>query len=97
VAVAPAKTMEPVVGPVSLRNSITNTPDFSAMLAALREQDEERAMSGVHGQNNRVSSLFDDGQFNVNHVAPLPDSNVFRIQQASAAQPVESTVFQFQR
>jgi hypothetical protein len=95
VATAPMKTVEPVVGPVSLRNSIMSTPDYTAMLAALREQDEERAMANGH-QAGRVQSLFDDDLFNSNRVAPLQDPKLFRIQQASAPQ-TETTVFQFQR
>jgi hypothetical protein len=97
VAVAPIKATEPVAGPVSLRNSITNTQDYTAMLAVLREQDEERAIANGHIPINRVQSLFDDGLFNAGRVIPLQDPKLFRIQQTSASQPVESTVFQFQR
>jgi hypothetical protein len=94
-APAPAKTMEPVIGPVSLRNSVMSTPDYTAMLAALREQDEERTMASVH-LSNHVQSLFDDGLFNSNRVIPAQDPKLFRIQQTSAPQ-AETTVFQFQR
>jgi len=96
-AVVPVKTAEPEVGLMSLRNSVTNSPDYAAMLAVLREQDEERAMAGH--QANRNHSLFDDGLFNasVNRTAPVQDTKLFRIQQTSAAQQAETTVFQFQR
>ena len=93
--VVPLKTAEPAVGPVSLRNSVTNTPDYSAMLAALREQDEERAING-HLQSARFQPLFDDGLFNANRAAPVQDPRLFRIQQTQAQQ-AETTVFQFQR
>lgn len=95
-AVAPVKTAEPVVGLASLRNSVTSTPDYVAMLAVLREQDEERAIANGHLQTNRVQSLFDDGLFNPNRVAPVQDPRLFRIQQTQAQQ-AETTVFQFQR
>ncbi len=95
-AVVPAKTAEPVVGLVSLRNSVTSTSDYAAMLAVLREQDEERAIANGHLQANRGPSLFDDGLFTANRVAPVQDPRLFRIQQTQAQQ-AETTVFQFQR
>ena len=95
-AVASVKPAEPAVGLVSLRNSVASTPDYAAMLAVLREQDEERATASGHLQNNRGQSLFDDGLFNANRVVPVQDPRLFRIQQTQAQQ-TESTVFQFQR
>jgi anti-sigma factor RsiW len=95
-AVVPAMTAEPVVGLVSLRNSAASTPDYAAMLAVLREQDEERAIANRHLQTNRVPSLFDDGLFNSSRGAPVQDPRLFRIQQTQAQQ-AETTVFQFQR
>ena len=95
-AVVPAKTAEPVVGLVSLRNSVTSTPDYAAMLTVLREQDEERAIANGPLQANHGQSLFDDGLFNANRVAPVQDPRLFRIQQTQAQQ-AETTVFQFQR
>ena len=83
-----------MAGLVSLRNSATSTPDYTAMLAALREQDEERANG--HLQSGHFQSLFDDGLFNPNRAAPLQDPKLFRIQQTQAPQ-AETTVFQFQR
>jgi hypothetical protein len=98
VAAAPTsvKTGEPAVGLVSLRNSVTSSPDYSAMLAALREQDEERAIAATGHFPNRVQSLFDDGLFNANRVVPVQDPRLFRIQQTQAQQ-AETTIFQFQR
>lgn len=95
-AIAPVQAPAPEVGLVSLRNAAASTPDYSAILAALREQDEERAMANGQLQAARAQSLFDDGLFNPNRAAPAPDPRLFRIQPASAQQ-VESTAFQFQR
>ncbi len=94
--VVPAKIMEKDLGLVSLRNSAASSRDYSAMLAALREQDEERAFASGHLQSARVQSLFDDDVFNAYRPMPAQDPKLFRIQQTSAQQ-VESTVFQFQR
>lgn len=95
-ALPPSQTFEPEVGLVSLRNSDGTTPDYSAMLAALREQDEERALANGELQTVRAQSLFDDGLFKTNRPAPAQDPRLFRIQPASAQQ-IESTAFQFQR
>ncbi len=96
--VAPAikKEMEPIVGLVSLRNTTTLTPDYSAMLAALREQDEERSFANSRLQSNHVQSLFDDGVFNPNRTVPAQDPRLFRSRLAPAQQ-AEFTAFQFQR
>ncbi len=94
--VAPVKMPEPAVSFVSLRNAATNTPDYSAMLAVLREQDQERAIANGNPPAAPIHSLFDDGLFNANRVVPAQDSKLFRIQQTSGS-PGDSTVFQFQR
>lgn len=91
-----ATVAEPQVDLVSLRNTVTNAPDYSAILARMREQDEERAMASGQLQPARIQPLFDDGFFNANRVAPAPDARMFRVQPANAQQ-VESTAFQFQR
>ena len=96
VVVVPVTRSEPAAGPVSLRNSVVNPPDYTAMLAALREQDEERALASGRQPAGRGNSLFDDGLFNANRAAPLVEPRLFRIQQTQAQQ-VESTIFQFQR
>ncbi len=95
-AVIPAQTAEPMVGLVSLRNSATSTPDYTAMLAALREQDEERAFATNHLQVNRTQSLFDDGVFHPDRTAPVQDPRVFRGRE-KPAQQAEFSAFQFQR
>lgn len=89
----PVKEMEPLV---SLRNSAASTPDYSIMLAALREQDEERAFANGHLQINRTQSLFDDGLFNANRPVPVQDPRLFR-SRLTPAQQVEFSAFQFQR
>lgn len=82
-------------GPVNLRNSSTN-PDYTAMLAAMREQDEERAVaSGNFQLNPPVRSLFTDGMFTPVRVAPAQELRPFRLQQTPLQ--VEQTAFQFQR
>ncbi len=96
VAPAPVREIEPAVNLVSLRNNATNTQDYSLMLAALREQDEERAFINGHLQPNRTQSLFDDGVFNSTRPATPQDQRLFRIQR-TPAQQAEFTAFQFQR
>ena len=93
----PSRAIEPAVGLVSLRNTATATPDYSAMLAALREQDEERAFANGHLQVNRTPSLFDDGVFNPNRTLPVQDPRVFRSRLTPAQQQAEFSAFQFQR
>ncbi len=96
VAAAPVKAVEPMIGLVSLRNNANTTPDYSAMLVALREQDEERAITNGRLQNNRTLALFDDGVFNSTRSATTQDQRLFRIQR-TPAQQAEFTAFQFQR
>lgn len=88
-ATVPAKT-----NLISLRNTST-TPDYSAMLVALREQDEERALA-ERWQTARAQSLFDDNLFDAKHTLPVsePDQRLLRRQ---TGQQVEMTIFQFQR
>ena len=77
-------------GLVSLRNGSTN-PDYSAMLAALREQDEAAA-AGERWQSGRTQSLFEDNMFE-SKPSPVtaPEQRTLRRQTA------EFTAFQFQR
>ena len=91
VAATPVKAIAPVTGTTNLRTNVATTPDYSAMLAALREQDEELALASRHLQSSHIQSLFDDGLFNANQPLPAQNTKVFRLQQA------ETTVFQFQR
>lgn len=95
--VVPVRAAEQPVGLVSLRNSTTMEPDYSAMLAALREQDEERAFASGHLQSDRVQSLFDDGVFNAKRPVSAQDPRLFRVRPAPAQQAAEFTAFQFQR
>lgn len=89
----PATTTAPNL--ISLRNT-TATPDYSAMLVALREQDEERAHAGDRWQSGKVQSLFDDNLFDVKPamVTP-PEQRTLRRQ--TQQQQAEFTAFQFQR
>jgi len=96
VAVVPVNAGEPVVGLVSLRHSATATPDYAVMLAALREQDEERAFANGHLQSVRAQSLFDDEMFNSNRTVPAQDPRIFR-NRLTPAQQAEFSAFQFQR
>jgi hypothetical protein len=93
VVAAPAVAPTPV-NPVSLRNAETPA-NYSAMLAALREQDAERAVASERWQSARAQSLFDDHLFDAKAPATAePDQRTLRRQ---TAQQVEMTVFQFQR
>lgn len=86
---APAATM------VSLKDSLAGEPDYAAMLAALR-REEQRAFANGEIQPSRMPSLFDDGVFDSRPVLPANSPRVFRGKQAPA-QPAEFTAFQFQR
>jgi hypothetical protein len=87
VAVAPAAA-EPKPGLVSLRNT---NPDYSAMLAALREQDEA-ASANERWQSARARSLFEDNMFEAKPAQVTePEQRTLRRQTA------EFTAFQFQR
>jgi len=79
---------------ISLRNADTPA-NYSAMLAALREQDAERAVASERWQAARAQSLFDDHLFDAKaSAAAEPEQRTLRRQ---TAQQVEMTVFQFQR
>ncbi len=75
---------------ISLRNT-SQAPDYSAMLVALREQDEERALA-ERWQAARAQSLFDDNLFDAKR--PLP---AVEARPAQTSQAAEFTAFQFQR
>lgn len=80
---------------ISLRNA-TATPDYSAMLAALREQDEERALAGERWQRAQVS-LFEDNVFDPARAVTIPAHRPPQQHRSSSAQQAEFTAFQFQR
>jgi hypothetical protein len=83
-------------GLVSLPNSnLAVEQDYTAMLAALRQEEQRTAATGQL-QPGRLPSLFDDGVFEFQQVSPANSQRVFRGRQTSA-QPAEFTAFQFQR
>ena len=99
----PAKvTAENNVAPgfVSLRDSTSVTPDYTAMLTALREQDEERAFHNERLQVGRVRPLFNDDMFDAKRAFTVQDG-VFRSQPAATSTQQQqadlSAAFQFQR
>jgi hypothetical protein len=90
--VAPAVTV-PAPGITSLRNNLNVEPDYAAMLAALRREDQRSFASG-EVPTGRVPSLFDDGVFEVRPFAPANNPRTFRGKQ-TPAQPAEFTAFEF--
>lgn len=99
--VAPvAVTVEPSPGLMTLRNAVNTAPDYTAMLAALREQDEERAFSNERVYVSAAPSLFGDGVFETKQTLTSQDQRVFRSRQNSSSSPApqaEFSAFQFQR
>jgi anti-sigma factor RsiW len=96
VARVETREMVPAVSLVSLRNSEALSPDYTAMLAALREQDEERAFANNH-LNGHAASLFDDTVFSPSRTpTPSQDPRPLRIR-PTPTQQAEFTAFQFQR
>ncbi len=89
VAPVPAAKAVEKPGLVNLRNG--PTPDYSSMLAALREQDEAMA-AGERRQSARVQSLFEDNMFE-----SKPGTVVSPEQRTLRQQTAEFTAFQFQR
>jgi len=94
-SVAKASAPVAVAQPVSLR-STAPAPDYSAMLAALREQDEERNMASQRGQAMRAQSLFDDNLFEAKRQQAESESRPAQ-NRANSSQQAEFTAFQFQR
>ena len=84
-----------VAQPISLRSN-SAAPDYSAMLAALREQDEERTMASQRGQAMRSQSLFDDNLFEAKRQQAESESRPAQ-NRANSSQQAEFTAFQFQR
>ncbi len=80
----------------SLRNgSLAGTEDYSALLAALR-REEQRALANGQLEPGRLPSLFDDGVFESPQVSSANNQRIFRVSQ-TPAQQAEFTAFQFQR
>ena len=88
-ATAPAAT-----NLITLRNT-SQSPDYSAMLVALREKDEERALA-ERWQTTRSQSLFDDNLFDGKHQLPASEQRPAQ-SRTQASQTAEFTAFQFQR
>lgn len=80
---------------ISLKDNLSAEPDYAAMLAALR-REEQRAFASGEIQTGRLPSLFDDGVFDARQFAPANSQRTFRGKQAPAQQ-AEFTAFQFQR
>jgi hypothetical protein len=98
IAAAPvAVKAEPVPTMISLRDTTAISPDYMAMLAALREQDEERAFSNERLRIGRVQPLFDDNLFEPARMISTQEQRVFRSFQPASAQQTEAAAFQFQR
>ncbi len=99
VAVAPATpvvaTSAAVVAPgiTSLRNNLNVEPDYAAMLAALR-REEQRSFANGEIPAGRAPSLFDDGVFEARPFSPANNPRTFRGKQ-TPAQPAEFTAFEF--
>jgi len=66
------------------------------MLAALREQEEERTLSSELWQAMRAQSLFDDNLFDAKHPQAVSAPRVVP-GKAATSQQAEFTAFQFQR
>jgi hypothetical protein len=94
VAIEPAATA-PAATPASLKDHLSAEPDYVAMLAALR-REEQRAFANGEIHSTRLPSLFDDGVFDARQFAPATNQRTFRGKQAPAQQ-AEFTAFQFQR
>lgn len=93
-------SVEPTSGALSLNHAATTAPDYSAMLIALREQDEERAFSNERVYVSATPSLFGDEVFGTKRVLTPQDQRIFRSRQtptASQAAQTEFSAFQFQR
>lgn len=98
VAAAPvAVKTEPAPAMISLRDTTAVSPDYLAMLAVLREQDEERAFSNERLHITRVQPLFDDNLFEPARMISTQEQRVFRSFQPASAQQTEAAAFQFQR
>ncbi|SDS57274.1 hypothetical protein [Opitutus sp. GAS368] len=80
-------------GITSLRSNLNVEPDYAAMLAALR-REEQRSFANGEIQNSRLPSLFDDGVFEARPFSPANNPRTFRSKQVPA-QPAEFTAFEF--
>ena len=99
VAAAPVPVKEEPAAPamIGLRETTALSPDYMAMLLALREQDEERAFSNERLHIGRVQPLFDDNLFESARILSTQEQRVFRSFQPASARQTEAAAFQFQR
>jgi hypothetical protein len=67
------------------------------MLAALREQDEERAFHNERLQITRMQPLINDDLFDGRRVLITPEQRTFRSEPTTSTQQAEFSAFQFQR
>ncbi len=93
--VAPAVVTPAAAAPgiTSLRNNLNVEPDYAAMLATLR-REEQRSFANGDTQTGRVPSLFDDGVFEARAFSPANNPRTFRGKQ-TPTQPAEFTAFEF--
>lgn len=74
------------------------SPNYSAILTIMREQDEERSFSNSRLQAGRLQPLFEDSLFDPIRANATHEQRVFRSHQTTPAQQAEfSAAFQFQR
>lgn len=73
-------------------NSLVASQDYTAMLSAMRKEDQ-RAFASGQIQSSRTTSLFEDGVFDSQ---PLGSSRIFR-NKPTTSQQAEFAAFQFQR
>ncbi len=93
-AVATPAVASATPGPGSLRSNLNVEPDYAAMLAALRHE-EQRAFATGEIPPGRLPSLFDDGVFDSHQFAPANNNpRTFRGKQLPAQQ-AEFTAFEF--
>lgn len=90
VAVAPVTTVTPVRFSALTREE----PDYAAMLATLR-QEEQRTYA--NGQTVRGTSLFDDGVFDGKQLLPLNARRNTPVRKTDSRTNAEFAAFQFQR
>ena len=93
--VTPAATIAATAAPASAsrHNNLAVEPDYAAMVAALR-REEQRSFANGAIPANQLPSLFDDGVFEARPFSPANNPRTFRGKQAPT-QPAEFTAFEF--
>ncbi len=94
-ATAPVAVVEPakVVPAVMRASTAVAEQDYTAMLAAMRKEDQ-RAFASGQIQPSRTNSLFEDGVFDSQNTE---SARIFRTKQTKSSQQAEFAAFQFQR